>query len=682
MNESVCRNDRNALISQHIHCVQPPTQTQLTEIMTQQMTQTDDSNLLLLSPELPLPLAKLLPSCGAPPVPIAAYGTYALGRSPKCDIQVTTNAIETNNNNEHERIRREWAFGLISNRHCTIAATDTVVTVTDTSGNGTCINQTKLLRKGQSHVLHSGDEICVLNPELVQRKIRGKELHGILQDHSFVIVLTQQPRQSCVRVRELAPSLGHTTSFRLADHGIAKDYDIGIVLGTGTVGEVRRATHRITGVQVAVKIMARGRLDAEAKILEQLDHPYVIRLVHVYYEEHTVYLVMELMESDLFEQVSEKQKYTEMEARYVMRRLLAALHYLHEHQQIVHRDLKPENILVRGKEIKLTDFGLAKEDSHGRLRTFCGTPQYFAPEVMSRARTIHGLGRYGKPADLYSLGVILHVMLTGFTPHLDHHQIVWDPQDDECLSPASKSLVQDLLHPNPSARLTVLDACEHPWMLVADGDTHVHPLEDPQLPDFQRMKREASNQPNTTDVSSAKLLQTNSSSPRKSRTPATKESPSDLVTLDQLFATKDCATNTPKLLQRRPLSPFNAKSKNGTPHEHINISLDTSLLAHKSITPGSPCKELSDDEVQSTFSQQTESIGTFGTAEDDAERQTESTKPRRVSEMQQGETANPKKKRVALSSKGIKKKKLTAPSGQKSLKSFFSPSKPSTESHK
>ena len=154
-------------------------------------------------------------------------------------------------------------------------------------------------------------------------------------------------------------------------------------------------------------------IQAEAEILRSLDHPYVVKLYDVYVSPgNAIYLVMELVRGgDLFDRIVERRRYTERQARRVMRRILAAVHYLHEERGIVHRDLKPENILVVDRrsdvDIKLTDFGVAKNMTAEGLKTFCGTPQYFAPEVLRRCDTVMGLGRYGKEIDCWSIGVIL-----------------------------------------------------------------------------------------------------------------------------------------------------------------------------------------------------------------------------------------------------------------------------------
>lgn len=107
-------------------------------------------------------------------------------------------------------------------------------------------------------------------------------------------------------------------------------------------------------------------IEAEAEILRSLDHPYVVKLFDMYISPgKAIYLVMELIKGgDLFDRIVERERYTEVQARRLFRRILTAVYYLHEEKGIVHRDLKPENILVVDRrsdvDIKLTDFGLGK----------------------------------------------------------------------------------------------------------------------------------------------------------------------------------------------------------------------------------------------------------------------------------------------------------------------------------
>jgi serine/threonine protein kinase len=177
-----------------------------------------------------------------------------------------------------------------------------------------------------------------------------------------------------------------------------------------------------------------------------------------------------------------------------MRRLLSAVYYLHQTKNIVHRDLKPENILCASPtSVKLADFGLAKIIQSDGLKTFCGTPQYFAPEVLQRRTTVAGSGRYGKPADMWSLGVILYILLTGrppFEAELDPLQ-AFDSLDfeDEIwrVMPHARELVEHMLRLDPKRRITVRQACDHPWINTDDGDTHLHPLDDPAVTGRKRL---------------------------------------------------------------------------------------------------------------------------------------------------------------------------------------------------
>ena len=608
--------------------------------------------------------------------PSDIFNEYVLGRSPKCDITAinpatatTTTTIaqpkqqqQSSNDDKNDKknsnsktqqqlelARQQWAFGMISNRHCKIYCclenTNTTTTTTtpmhggggtlqvyceDCSGNGTLINQEILLRRGEKRLLHTGDEICLVNPQTLQKKVRSSRgLQSLLQQHSFVFVLaataaSSKPhratagvprllasaaaaaaaanvhttpntqtsatanRKAAVDVRAtrmpqpykknapvqnnsppvlplsssaaaaaaagLSPSAVAATSSRYRHfqsseqqqqqcqdpqkhhlrrrrrRRVEEDYDIRELLGSGTVGEVRRAIHRQTGQERAIKVITLQRnrhhfltsaatagaaanhpltttLEAEATILRGLSHPYIVQLIDVYVSDTAISLVMELLHGgDLFDRIVAKGRYTEIESRHVMRRLLSAIHYLHVDCNIVHRDLKPENILLENHhnhiQVKLTDFGLAKSlNGVSGLKTFCGTPQYFAPEVLKRRTTVTGRGRYGQQADMWSLGVIVYVLLSGTPPfdidndngensHLQQqqqhsqsamYQVQFDPNDWEGVSDSARDFCKQLLVTDPQSRLTVQQACEHEWILTPDGDTHCHPLRDPQV---------------------------------------------------------------------------------------------------------------------------------------------------------------------------------------------------------
>lgn len=256
----------------------------------------------------------------------------------------------------------------------------------------------------------------------------------------------------------------------------------------------------------------------EATLLRTLRHPYVIRLHESYFYPNIVHLVMDLVSGgDLFDRIVLRTRFEEgVSARRLMRRLFSAIHHLHNTHHIVHRDLKPENILLLNKtndyELKVTDFGVAKMMDDQGLKTFCGTPQYFAPEVLSRRFTVNHHGRYDFQADVWSLGVIMYIVLFGVFPFEENcggYEVLYpsqfslnsdDKENNINISDDAKNLIQKLLVVDPNSRISIDDACSHNWFSVDDGDTHCYPLDDPLLKGIKHDIEEKSFIPSTHQV--------------------------------------------------------------------------------------------------------------------------------------------------------------------------------------
>ena len=155
-------------------------------------------------------------------------------------------------------------------------------------------------------------------------------------------------------------------------------------------------------------------LENELRILKLLDHKNIIRLFDHIQGEHMEFLVMEngpeLMLND-FAKNYHHQKIVEYEAKIIFNHVLEAVAYLHD-IDIIHRDLKMQNILINeSMEVKLIDFGFAHfYNKKKKLSVFCGTPSYMAPELACR------IPYDGKASDVWSLGVLLYIMLTGEFP--------------------------------------------------------------------------------------------------------------------------------------------------------------------------------------------------------------------------------------------------------------------------
>eukprot|EP00397_Hematodinium_sp_SG-2012_P014941 GEMP01015207.1.p1 GENE.GEMP01015207.1~~GEMP01015207.1.p1 ORF type:complete len:451 (+),score=79.20 GEMP01015207.1:22-1353(+) len=274
--------------------------------------------------------------------------------------------------------------------------------------------------------------------------------------------------------------------------GIHLLYDLRTKIGSGNFSEVKLAISRKNGKKYAIKILDRKRFEAfsrkrnthldfatEVETLTKLKHPCIVRYFEYKEEGDLKYVVTEFLEGgDLLQRLLDIGKYTENGTKRIFFQLLTGLKYLHD-MRVVHRDLKPENVLLSDKSdnamAKIADFGLARilpQASNGTalFKTFCGTPHYFAPElIQSQQGQCKG---YGKEVDLWSAGVILYILLSTTPPFEDenlYQQIVkgeydFDVPDWATVPQCAKELVRHLMQVNPTKRYTVSQALEHEYL--------------------------------------------------------------------------------------------------------------------------------------------------------------------------------------------------------------------------
>lgn len=253
-------------------------------------------------------------------------------------------------------------------------------------------------------------------------------------------------------------------------------FEVGEEIGRGTFSIVYYGEHRITHQPVAVKVIKKTQikphlLAREVSIMRKLNHPNVLPLIDVFETSNEIYLMLELVSGgELFDRIVDKGNYSEGDAAKIVEQLLDAVIYLHEHG-IVHRDLKPENLLCSDGDdsqltIKVADFGLSRMFAEGGLNTYCGSPEYVAPEVLE-------CQPYGGAVDLWSVGVITYILLTGFLPFYDKtHAVLFqkikkvDYNWDECpeISEDAKDFIEHLLVKYPQDRFTAEQALGHPWI--------------------------------------------------------------------------------------------------------------------------------------------------------------------------------------------------------------------------
>eukprot|EP00906_Rhabdomonas_costata_P029426 RCo041529 len=253
-------------------------------------------------------------------------------------------------------------------------------------------------------------------------------------------------------------------------------YTLGPLLGAGAYSEVYECTSKESGEKFAVKVTLKGKkgivasVQQEFEVLKILHHPNIIRSVELLESVQKFYLITELVEGvDLLPKIlSSQQYYCEAEASRLLTQLLSAVRYIHG-RGVVHRDLKPQNMIFTNSDLvsslKLVDFGSAITLQAGETATqVVGTVKFMAPEMIR-------LEPYTEKIDIWAVGVILYIMLTGREPFPfegeELRRAIQRGAVDlslDFLSADAVGLLQGLLEVNPEKRLSAEAALAHQWL--------------------------------------------------------------------------------------------------------------------------------------------------------------------------------------------------------------------------
>lgn len=270
-------------------------------------------------------------------------------------------------------------------------------------------------------------------------------------------------------------------SFDLQDdkRQITDHYKILDELGRGTYAVVKKGICKKTGKEYAIKIIKKKLfsrpefLQREIAIMKTVKHPHIVEFYDIFEDQEKVYLILQLVNGgDLFDNVTERETFSEEDAADVTRQILEALGYLHK-EGIVHRDIKVDNILCEEEKdgrlhCYIADFGLSRFFSNEiQMKSKVGSLEYTAPEVFNT-------GGYGPGCDLWSVGVVAYILLTGTFPFSDKnpkitYEKIMNVEYDWSETPDVSDEVKDFCHrmfkKNPKERPSAEEALKHPWIL-------------------------------------------------------------------------------------------------------------------------------------------------------------------------------------------------------------------------
>nr|KAG5714809.1 hypothetical protein BaRGS_000297 [Batillaria attramentaria] len=270
------------------------------------------------------------------------------------------------------------------------------------------------------------------------------------------------------------------TGNKFEDH-----YELLQEVGKGKFGNVYKCREKATDKYWAAKVVKcrekeKDNLRLEVKVMNQLAHPKLLMLWDAFEEPRKMVLIMEYVGAgELFERViREDFVLTEGDCVHFVRQICSGVGYMHS-QSILHLDLKPENVLCvsdNSNQIKIIDFGLARFYKPGEsIRVLFGTPEFIAPEVIN-------YDEISFATDLWSIGVICYILLSGLSPFLgdnDPETLAnvtsgdYDFDDDsfEDISENAKDFIRRLLVKRKEKRNTIKQCLEHPWL--AQEDTRI-----------------------------------------------------------------------------------------------------------------------------------------------------------------------------------------------------------------
>ena len=277
------------------------------------------------------------------------------------------------------------------------------------------------------------------------------------------------------KVKKRCLILSPTVNAGLEPESKISDFEKDKEIGKGGFGLVWKVIHKKTQKVYCIKVIEKAgiiqqkleaQMNREIEIMYILNHPHCLRLKNHFEDDQNFYLVMPLAhKGQLYRVLKKFKKFDERTAAQILRETISALQYLHSFKPpIIHRDIKPENLLLNnGGRVLLADFGWSNFSDGDVRKTFCGTPEYIAPEMLLKKG-------HDTRVDIWSIGVLMFELLAGYSPFVaknnqDLYQnirrlkIQW-PKD---MPPLAKNLIGKILKLNPLDRPSLQEILDHQW---------------------------------------------------------------------------------------------------------------------------------------------------------------------------------------------------------------------------
>ncbi|KAM3143589.1 hypothetical protein pb186bvf_004351 [Paramecium bursaria] len=283
------------------------------------------------------------------------------------------------------------------------------------------------------------------------------------------------------------------------------------VIGQGNYALVLELKHLHSDRKYAAKCIDKKKLETiengmdsvinEILIMRQLgNHNRLVNLHEVYEGDNNIYLIMDLAEGgSLYSEMKNKNNlYSRASVQLIMKQILDGLNYMHS-KNIMHRDLKPENILFIQKDdistLKIADFGLATiQDNYPYLYPKCGTPGFVAPCI---ANLVDKQSQYSVRCDIFSAGVIFHILLLGEGLFNGHGHVEILRQNKQCIiepnhkryskiDSDAKDLLFKMLEKDPSLRINAMQCLDHPYFYADEAPPLVKQHSSPMKLEYDR----------------------------------------------------------------------------------------------------------------------------------------------------------------------------------------------------